>query len=758
VAATTQIDAESDVNSVVWGDVDGDGFEDLVCCQNFSVFCFLAGDKTPRLAWQQPIPPPFDTHRPVAAVSIDYDLEGDGEPDVVVAARTADGWQTRVWILDRRTGLQKASFDLRGVSDRRPDGRWDGRFYPWGGLARTDGPGEDLILGVCVAYDADGRGLRVVDPRTGEVVWEFLCGPAPISTPPSVADLDADGAEEIVLTTAGHGNLHGELINGTSDDSCRVFVLRGDGKVAWQRALADEPSSAHATVGDLDLDGAPEVVVVAQQTGDNTSEVFVFCGGTGEIIARRASASRVQSPRILSGRTGVRPTVFCSCVDLNSVLGLRLGGDGEFEVVHDRHLPSMNPVQVTLGDLVGTETPEVIISDGKNGSLVCDAELAPLSYVSGSTASSPGNLTKAWRLNEEDRVLVTNGRPQEAIALVAAPRSFSWSLTSAVAATLVAAAVGLLAARRRRPPADDPAVIRELRRQVLSRLQIMRHEKFGTLENLERLIWYLGAAQEADPGADAGLVRVRALVADTRSSTLVRLRDIAALARRVGVRDVRAAALDESCDELHAALDRLDDPDAMEALASVLTSLQELHEALKRESRLVRAEVEAHFHADLPVVLAEVLRAQSEVLASARVGTTVAKVPVDPSTWQPAPGGPTLVCDRDDLAFILDNLIGNAIRATAAMPRRELAVDWQRGESQILIRVADSGCGIPPDDWDRVLAGEGSTRAGGGLGFKQTQEILKIYRAGIWIEASQPGGGTVVVVSMRSTELPSRKG
>jgi signal transduction histidine kinase len=752
VAAITQIDAESDANTIAWGDVDGDGFEDMVCCQNLSVFCFLGGDKSQRLAWQQPISPPFDKHRPVAAVSVDYDLEGDGEPDVVVVARTADGWQTRVWILDRRTGRSKTNFDLRGVADRRPDGIWDGRYFPWGGVPRNEGPGEYLVLGACVAYDAVGRGVRVIDPRTGSVVWEYLCGPAPSSAPPEMADLDGDGLDEIVLAGAGHGNLHGELVNGTSDDSCRVFVLTGNGELVWQRALAKEPSSAHTAVGDLDLDGASEVVTIAQHSNDNISELFVFRGRTGEIIARRTIGSRAQNPQVLSGQSGTRPAVYFNCIDLSSVIGLRLGEDNELQVVQEGHFPSISPTGAILGDLVGDAAPEVIVGDGIRGSLVCDATLSPLCYVPNSDVPRFDGTAKVWRLNEEKRLLITNGRPREAVALVLEPRKFPWPQVSAVAATLVAVAAGLLGARRRRTPTDDPAVVRELRRQLLGRLQILRHEKFGTLENLERLIWYLSAAQEADPATDAGLVRIRALVADTRTSTLVRLRDIAALARRMGVRDVRVVALDENCDELRAVLDMLDESAATGAAALALTSLQELNEALKRESRLIRAELEAHFQADLPVVLAEVLRAQAEELLSAGITVTIAGMPVEPQTWMPTPDAVTLICDRDDLAFILDNLIGNAIRAMAAMPRRDLAVTWQSAESQIQVRVSDTGCGIPPDDWERVLAGEGSTREGGGLGFKQTRELLKFYRGDLWIESSKAGGGTVVVMTMHAQQ------
>ena len=115
---STLIDRDSDYASVAWRDLDGDGFEDVVFCQNLSVYCYVAGGLTPRLLWQHPIPPPFDTHRPPAAVSLDFDLEGDGTPDVVVVARTADGWRTHVWILDA-SPQTSAIYYLKSSEDAR---------------------------------------------------------------------------------------------------------------------------------------------------------------------------------------------------------------------------------------------------------------------------------------------------------------------------------------------------------------------------------------------------------------------------------------------------------------------------------------------------------------------------------------------------------------------------------------------------------------------------------------------------------------
>ena len=108
---------------------------------------------------------------------------------------------------------------------------------------------------------------------------------------PVVADLDGDGAKEIVVATAG-------LWNGSSYTSLpRLWIVRPDGTadssgaVRWWTDLTSEPYAIPA-IGDLTGDGVPEIVVayggysdeptlggvlVLQKTGTNTwSQLWQF--------------------------------------------------------------------------------------------------------------------------------------------------------------------------------------------------------------------------------------------------------------------------------------------------------------------------------------------------------------------------------------------------------------------------------------------------------------------------------------------------
>ncbi len=77
---------------------------------------------------------------------------------------------------------------------------------------------------------------------------------APILASPTLADLDGDGQPEILLTTYGSGgNAYG---GGT------IWVWRGDGSVfpGWPFEITTGPVPGGVAVGDVDDDGAPDVV------------------------------------------------------------------------------------------------------------------------------------------------------------------------------------------------------------------------------------------------------------------------------------------------------------------------------------------------------------------------------------------------------------------------------------------------------------------------------------------------------------------
>jgi PAS domain S-box-containing protein len=105
-----------------------------------------------------------------------------------------------------------------------------------------------------------------------------------------------------------------------------------------------------------------------------------------------------------------------------------------------------------------------------------------------------------------------------------------------------------------------------------------------------------------------------------------------------------------------------------------------------------------------------------------------------------------------DIRQVLSNLIGNAIDATPREGRLLLrcreAKDWRTGGEGILLTVADTGCGMPPDVLAKVFEPFYTTKGmvGTGLGLWVSKNIVDRHQGHLKIRSSQRDGhnGTVV--------------
>jgi two-component system phosphate regulon sensor histidine kinase PhoR len=108
------------------------------------------------------------------------------------------------------------------------------------------------------------------------------------------------------------------------------------------------------------------------------------------------------------------------------------------------------------------------------------------------------------------------------------------------------------------------------------------------------------------------------------------------------------------------------------------------------------------------------------------------------------PGKPvTLWGDARRLAQVLNNLVDNAIKFTE--PGGQVAIKVQTRGSHVLVRVEDSGAGIPPEElptlWDRYVRGR-SSAPGTGLGLLIVREIVEAHRGEVGVESEVGRGST----------------
>lgn len=102
------------------------------------------------------------------------------------------------------------------------------------------------------------------------------------------------------------------------------------------------------------------------------------------------------------------------------------------------------------------------------------------------------------------------------------------------------------------------------------------------------------------------------------------------------------------------------------------------------------------------------------------------------------------------------NLLRNAAEAMHGRERRRLTVSTAATESAILIRIADTGRGIPPENLDRIfdsfyttkpLTAEDDEPTGTGLGLASTREVIASYGGDIRVQ-SRLGQGTTFTVRL----------
>jgi signal transduction histidine kinase len=120
---------------------------------------------------------------------------------------------------------------------------------------------------------------------------------------------------------------------------------------------------------------------------------------------------------------------------------------------------------------------------------------------------------------------------------------------------------------------------------------------------------------------------------------------------------------------------------------------------------------------------------------------------------------PVLKGRKTDLCIIILSLIQNALEAMVDAEEKHLVVEIYSQEESVIIRIQDSGCGIPEQDHERIYRAFFTTKKGAGdegrlyehagLGLSVVSLLLEDYKGTIACE-SVPGKTTFTV------QLPAR--
>lgn len=157
--------------------------------------------------------------------------------------------------------------------------------------------------------------------------------------------------------------------------------------------------------------------------------------------------------------------------------------------------------------------------------------------------------------------------------------------------------------------------------------------------------------------------------------------------------------------------------------------------------------------ADLATVVATAVEATRPVIDEAGVQLTV-RMPDRPVV---------LDLDRTRMAQVLSNLLNNAAKFTP--PGGRVDLDVARHETGVVIRVSDTGAGIPPELLGHIFemfaqVGDRRTRTDGGLGIGLTlvKRLVELHGGRVHAESRGPGHGSTFVLHLPLPPAPSPAG
>lgn len=113
-----------------------------------------------------------------------------------------------------------------------------------------------------------------------------------------------------------------------------------------------------------------------------------------------------------------------------------------------------------------------------------------------------------------------------------------------------------------------------------------------------------------------------------------------------------------------------------------------------------------------------------------------------------------VVCSRVEISQVLVNLINNACHAMENTPEKKIDIDVQRKGDGIVIKVKDSGTGIPEDIQDKIFDPFFTTKPvdkGTGLGLSTCKRLVESFEGELSFDSSP--NGTTFLISLPTLKI-----
>lgn len=368
----------SNVTFVAAADFDNDGKTDAVINGLFGsdLYYFAGGDNgrfadTPTTISLSPQQGP----RVYPTDAVVGDFNGDGRPDVAVT----EGYQTRgpdnvAILLNTGSGFQPPSTFASGGSG--PTGI---------AVADFDGDGK---LDLAVANVNSGS--AAVFRGGGNGSFEFQQSYPSGSHPSKVAagDINGDGKPDLIVADSG-------APFDTPSVAGAVYVLlnTGNGSFQFASSFAVSTNPINVAIGDVNGDGRPDIVTVAQGSGVNYFMGVSLGNGDGTFRAPNIVSTDYGPTQVAIrdfNRDGKADLVITHCCTATDMTYFQGNGDGTFSA--ETHFNgATDPAAMSVIDVNRDGAPDLVIAGG-NGAVATVLNNAQRFANKNSASFVPGTL------------------------------------------------------------------------------------------------------------------------------------------------------------------------------------------------------------------------------------------------------------------------------------------------------------------------------------------------------------------------------